>query len=82
MTLDDPTLTGGDDAAYACELPATNLDARGIRQRRVLGWLSFAAGAAALAWLLVADVPRGWRLALFAPFMGGALGVLQARART
>jgi len=39
-------------------------------------------GAAALVGLLVADVQRGWRLALFLPFWAGAIGLLQAMEKT
>jgi hypothetical protein len=61
---------------------AANIGAAGRRRRLLLGAAALGLGVVALAVLLVADVDRGWRLALLAPFWVGALGVLQARGLT
>lgn len=59
-----------------------NLDRRGAYRRRAIGVVSLAATAIALAVVLLGDVPRWWRLLVFLPAYGTAVGLLQARAKT
>lgn len=59
-----------------------NIGPRERARRRRAGWIMLAAGLAVAAGLVAADVDRWWRLLLFLPFWGSALGFLQARART
>jgi hypothetical protein len=42
----------------------------------------FVAGAGLAVLVVSIDAHRLWRLALFLPFWGGAVGVLQAQERT
>lgn len=72
-------MTGPDDAATAC---VANIGPRGIRLRRITGAIGIGLGlvfAVAVVWT---DSPRAWRVLAFAPFFSGALGLLQARAKT
>jgi hypothetical protein len=59
-----------------------NLDVRGSRLRRGVGVSFLAVTAMAFVAIVVADVPRGWRLLVFGPAYGAAVGLLQARAKT
>ncbi len=53
------------------------------RQRRMMVGLVLSAVTVALAaFLLVGEVPRVWRVLLFAPALMAALGVFQAREQT
>ena len=63
---------------------ARNIGAAGRRQRLVYGAILLAIGIAAAALLVtgVGGVSRGARLLLFLPFLGAALGLLQARDHT
>ena len=63
---------------------ARNIGAAGRRQRLVSGAILLAIGIAAAALLVtgVGGVSRGARLLLFLPFLGAALGLLQARDHT
>lgn len=63
---------------------ARNIGAAGRRQRFVYGaiLLAIAIVAAALLVAGVGGVSRGARLLLFLPFLGAALGMLQARDQT
>ncbi len=63
-------------------LVCSNLDRSGVRRRAGLGVAMGLVALAGWAALVAAEAPRGWRLALFVPFLGAALGVLQARGRT
>jgi hypothetical protein len=68
-----------DEPAKVC---IANIGAAGRRQRLTLGVVLLAAGVAAAVLLIAFGVPRPLRLALFALFWIGALGVFQARAHT
>jgi hypothetical protein len=59
-----------------------NLDTRGARLRGAIGVTFLAVTAAALAVILLGDIPRGWRLLIALPAYGAAVGLLQARAKT
>lgn len=59
-----------------------NIGPAGRRQRMIVGIVGLAIGVAAAVALVVLDVPRPWRLALLLPFLAGAIGVFQARAKT
>jgi hypothetical protein len=59
-----------------------NIGTAGRRRRLVPGVVLLAIGVASAALLIALGVPRPLRLALFAPFWIGALGVFQARAHT
>ena len=63
---------------------ARNIGATGRRQRLVYGAVSLVIGITAAALLVtgVGGVSRGARLLLFLPFLGAALGLLQARDHT
>jgi hypothetical protein len=61
---------------------ARNLGASGRRARLIGGAALLAVGLAASAALQLAGADRGLRLLLFLPFLGGALGLLQARDHT
>jgi hypothetical protein len=47
-----------------------------------MGVVMLAAGIFAAVALVVLGIHRPWRLALFLPFLGGAVGIFQARAKT
>lgn len=49
-------------------------------RRRNLGYLGFLAGVLVVVGVIVADLDPRWALASAAPFYGGVIGVLQARA--
>lgn len=59
-----------------------NIGPRGRRQRLVLGVVLAIVSAAALVLLVRAGVAPAWRLLLFVPLLGSALGVFQATAGT
>lgn len=59
-----------------------NLDTRGARLRGSIGVTFLALTAAAIAVILLTDVPRGWRPLIALPAYGAAVGLLQARAKT
>jgi hypothetical protein len=63
---------------------ARNIGVAGRRQRLLYGAISLALGIAAAALLVsgVGGVSRGARLLLFLPFLGAALGLMQARDHT
>ena len=63
---------------------ARNIGAAGRRQRLLFGSISLVVGIAAAALLMTGagGVSRGARLLLFLPFLGGALGLMQARDHT
>jgi hypothetical protein len=62
--------------------PLANIGPRGRRTRLLTGVAAFLLGVGALALLVAGGAPRAWRVAIFAPFWFGALGLAQARART
>jgi hypothetical protein len=59
-----------------------NIGTKGVRQRAVLGTCVMAMGLCAGAALIAFHAPAWWRLGLFAPFLVGLLGLLQAREKT
>jgi hypothetical protein len=59
-----------------------NIGPRGRRRRLLSGVVTLAVGIGLACWAVAAGAPRMWRLLLVVPFWSGALGVLQARART
>jgi len=61
---------------------ARNLGASGRRARLIGGAALLAVGLAAGVGLQLAGADRGLRLLLFLPFLGAALGLLQARDHT
>jgi hypothetical protein len=61
---------------------ARNIGPAGRRQRLLGGLLGLGVGLIAAAVLLVLGADRGLRLALFVPFLGAAIGLLQARDYT
>jgi hypothetical protein len=63
---------------------ARNIGAAGRRQRLLYGTISLMIGVAATALLVtgVGGVSRGARLLIFLPFLGAALGLMQARDHT
>lgn len=61
---------------------ATNITPGGRRLRMTVGVIGLLVGLAAYAGLIASGSPRAWRALLFLPFWLGALGVLQARAKT
>jgi len=64
------------------EVCLINIGPRERRKRALLGWSGLALAVAVGVALVLAGVPRWWRLLLFVPLAGGALGILQARAGT
>jgi hypothetical protein len=61
---------------------ARNIEPRGRRKRLIQGFILLAFALAAAALLVLGGFDRGLRLALFVPFFGAALGVLQGRDHT
>jgi hypothetical protein len=63
---------------------ARNIGAAGRRQRLLYGSISLVIGIGAAALLMTGagGVSRGARLLLFLPFLGAALGLMQARDHT
>jgi hypothetical protein len=61
---------------------ARNLGASGRRARLIGGAALLAGGLAAGVALQLSGADRGLRLALFLPFVAGAVGLLQARDHT
>jgi hypothetical protein len=61
---------------------ARNIGAAGRRQRLVGGTALLALGLLAAVGMQLAGADRGLRLALFLPFLAGAVGLLQARDHT
>lgn len=59
-----------------------NIGPTAVRLRRRAGYAGAAIAVAGLAFLLLTDAPRVWRLALLAPLWMSALGFLQAREKT
>jgi hypothetical protein len=59
-----------------------NIGAAEQRKRRVVGIVALAAAVALLVWLDLSHAGRWWRLGAFPLLWVGALGFLQARART
>jgi hypothetical protein len=62
--------------------PAGNLGPRGVRQRRVLGWVAACVALGALVWVFLAHPPWPLRLLAGIPFFVAGLGLFQARAAT
>lgn len=50
--------------------------------RRRFGWLMLVAGVGASIYMIAVGTPAPWRWSVFLPFLLGATGVFQARART
>jgi hypothetical protein len=61
---------------------ARNIGPAGRRRRLIWGLVLLAVGVAGAALLVLGDVAQGARVALFAPFFGAALSLLQARDHT
>jgi hypothetical protein len=61
---------------------ARNIEGPGRRLRLIGGATLLAVGLAAGVVLQLTGADRGLRLALFLPFVAGAVGVLQARDHT
>lgn len=59
-----------------------NIGPRGRRQRMAFGIVAIAIGVGLAVSFVALGVARPWRLALFLPFVAGAVGVFQARAST
>lgn len=59
-----------------------NIGRRERRKRLLFGLAGFAAGAAVETALAVRGAPAWWRVAVFAAFWLGALGVMQASGHT
>lgn len=50
--------------------------------RRRFGWLMLVSGVGASVYMIATGAPPPWRWSVFLPFLLGATGVFQARART
>lgn len=61
---------------------ARNIGPAGRRWRVIGGVVLLIVGVVGAILLVLGDVARGARLALFAPFLGAAMGLLQARDHT
>jgi hypothetical protein len=61
---------------------ARNIGPAGRRQRLIGGVVMLVLGLAATAALVLTGADRGLRVILFLPFMGAAVGLLQARDHT
>lgn len=61
---------------------ARNIGPGGRRTRMIGGLVLLALSVGAAVLLVLGGFSRGARLALFAPFFGGAIGLLQARDHT
>src|SRR5512134_638754 len=61
---------------------ARNIGPNGRRGRVIAGVALLVVGLVAATLLVVGGVDRGARLAVFAPFLGAAIGLLQARDHT
>lgn len=60
----------------------SNMSGRHARNRMAAGVAALAAALAAGAILILTHAHPSWRVALFAPFLLGFLGLLQAREKT
>ena len=63
-------------------IAATNISARGRRQRRAMGAVTLLLAFVAAALLVALDQPRPWRLAVFVLLWIAGLGLFQAGAGT
>ncbi len=61
---------------------AVNIGPRERRKRRVLGIVALTVGVSVAFVLVVAGVPRPFRLVVFFPIWMAGLGLLQAREKT
>jgi hypothetical protein len=61
---------------------ARNIGPTGRHRRVIAGAVLLVVGLAAAALLVLGGADRGARVALFAPFFGAAMGLLQARDHT
>jgi hypothetical protein len=59
-----------------------NIGPAGRRQRMWFGAVSIGLAVASAIALVVLDVARPWRLGVLLPFVAGAFGIFQARAKT
>ncbi len=59
-----------------------NIGPAGRRQRMTFGIVALVLGVAGAVALAATAVAPTWRIALFLPFVAGAVGIFQARAKT
>jgi hypothetical protein len=59
-----------------------NISGREGRKRLVAGFVQLAVSLLALAAMLATGLSRDWRLLLFLPLWGGAMGIFQALDKT
>jgi hypothetical protein len=59
-----------------------NIGPRERRRRRVGGFVFLLVAACVAGCLILFDAPRGWRLLVFLPAWGAAIGFFQVSART
>ena len=59
-----------------------NLDPRGTRLRGTIGLVFAVVTLVALVLVALGSLPGWWRLLVFPPAYGAAVGLLQARAKT
>jgi hypothetical protein len=64
------------------EVCLINIGPRERRRRMMLGYVGFAVAVGLAVALILAGVPRWWRLFVFLPAALGGYGVFQARAAT
>ena len=64
------------------EICFVNIGPKGRRKRAIGGIAAFVAAGLLAVWLIMSGMPRGARLLVFVPAFLGAMGVLQARAKT
>jgi len=66
----------------ASQVVCANIGPRQVRKRLLGGVVLLAVAIGLAVALVVLDAPRLWRISLFLPLWGAALGYYQARERT
>lgn len=64
------------------EVCVPNIGRRHRRGRLAVGILAGVSAALLLAWLVLSDAPRAWRLLVALPAWLAAIGILQHREKT
>lgn len=80
--VDLPISNAGAGAADVAAVCVANIGPKERRTRMRFGVILLGGGAGLAAVLVGIEAHRLWRLLLFLPFWAGALGMLQARAKT
>ena len=63
------------------DLEPINIGPLEVRKRFMMALTGAVAGLVMIVWLKQSEAPKVWRLFVFLPFFGGALGFLQAKTK-